>query len=103
MAQSKSRIDVAESPINFMRTSVALAEYDQAHDRTNRDLTEENLGKENKAANAVREAFYLDTADRNSRENCMLLGVGPPGADRGRFVRDAVRKWRSTPQGKLNG
>ena len=66
--------------LNLDRTRAALAEYDQA--KPHRDKAWDNVetsadvnacvAAEEAALTKVREAFALDTADRNSRDNAMI-------------------------------
>ena len=66
--------------LNLDRTREALAEYDQA--KPQRDKAWENvecdqdvyllMSAEEFALKQVREAFALDTTDRNSRDNAMI-------------------------------
>jgi hypothetical protein len=61
----------------------ALAEFDRTAAERDQPrqaaITEELVRRaernEEIARNAVREAFYLDTADPNSREACMLMPI----------------------------
>jgi hypothetical protein len=69
----------------------ALAEFDRTaaeRDQAWKAATTEELVRRAKrneeiARNAVREAFYLDTKDRNSREACMLMPIT--------LIRDMVK------------
>ena len=69
----------------------ALAEFDRTaaeRDQAWKAATTEELVRcaerdEETARNAVREAFYLDTADRNNREACMLMPIT--------LIRDIVK------------
>ena len=69
---------------DFMRTKQALANYraagserDRLWDTVESDADVERADQRDKAdADKVREAFYLDTQDINSRDNCMRMHVG---------------------------
>lgn len=70
------RLDMRHSRRALAEFDRIAAERDQAREAA---TTEEQVRRaernEEIARDAVREAFYQDTADRNSREACMLMPI----------------------------
>lgn len=69
---------------NFPHTKAALEKYDST--QSDRDFLWENpksdwdvlhaQNQDQDAIDRVREAFYEDTKDRNSRDNCRVVKLG---------------------------
>ena len=72
-------------PLKLTRTKIALESFDRFIEAYNRkwEKTEEINNKTallllkayDAAENVVRRAFYEDSKDRNSLDNCMLVGI----------------------------
>jgi len=85
--------------LNMSRTHAALQAYDEAHARevpleTNAEALA-YFDELDRLAEAVGEAFGLDTADRNSLETCcQCVRPGP-------FVREMVEKWLTSLENEI--
>lgn len=81
--------------LNLDRTRAALSVYDGGqhtrNEQWNRCRTNADVGRaqaaDREAADLVREAFALDTADRNARENAYLIHPDSP------WLRQLVRRY----------
>lgn len=84
----------AEGWPSLARTAAALEEWERTEAARDQLLdaatTDDKLGEwkraEREALEKVAEAFFQDTKDRNSRENCSLVGL--------RTLREWVATWR---------